>query len=301
MASVNITVNDPVFGNARDKVVILTGGSTGIGAETVRLLTGLGAKVSFLDTNKIASENLVAELAGDVQFFHGSVLNWDDQLNIFEQTVQKYGRVDIVLANAGIGEINEDVFVDTFDQQQKLQAPKLIVLDVNIRGPIYTTKLALSYFRRLKISGSLVLTGSAASYLDTPGIPVYNAAKHGVIGLVRSLRDTLAEEGLVRANVVAPWFTDTPFTTKVIKTWEETRLPINKPIDVARAIAFLSLNPDYHGKSIYVADGNYTELESGVQASREIWLGKQNTVWDDQKKAAKIKLGKQEASVPGSL
>ncbi|KAL2846085.1 hypothetical protein BJX68DRAFT_241503, partial [Aspergillus pseudodeflectus] len=294
MTSVDISVDSPVFEEARDKVVILTGGSTGIGAETVRLLAGLGARVSFLDTNKAAGEKLVAELGGNVQFFHGSVLSWDDQLNIFEKTTQKYGRVDIVLANAGIGESAEDVFVDTFDRRHKLEAPTLVVFDVNIRGAIYTTKLALSYFRRLNIPGSLVLTGSAASYLDTPGIPVYNAAKHGVIGLVRSLRDTLSAEGLIRANVVAPWFTKTPFTTKVIQRWEENGLPVNQPIDVARAIAFLALHSGYHGKSVYVADGKYTELEDGVQASREIWLGKQNTAWDDQKKAAKVNLGKQD-------
>jgi hypothetical protein len=103
----------------------------------------------------------------------------------------------------------------------------------------------------------------------------------------------LSEEGLIRANAVAPWFTKTPFTTKVINKWEQNGLPVDEPINVARAIAFLALHAGYHGKSIFVADGKYTELEDGVQASRKIWLGKQNTAWDDQKKAAKIALGKQ--------
>ncbi|KAH7254958.1 hypothetical protein B0J15DRAFT_513098 [Fusarium solani] len=255
MTSIDIPVNHPVFGQVKDKVVILT---------------------------------------ATVHFFHGSVTSWDDQLNIFEKTIEKYGRIDIVLANAGIDEVVEDAFLDTFDEHQRLKAPTLTVLDVNIRGAIYTTKLALSYFRRHKIHGSLVLTGSAASYLDTPGIPVYNAAKHGIIGLVRSLRDTLRDEGLIRANVVAPWFTRTPFTAKVAKIWEEKGLPTNEPIDVARAIVFLAVNSEYHGKSIYVADGKYTEIEDQVQASRDIWLGKQNTAWVDQRKAGKIKLGKQD-------
>ncbi len=213
---------------------------------------------------------------------------------MFEKTVKKHGRVDVVLGNTGIDEVAEDAFADTFDDEGKLKAPTLVVLDVNIRGAIYTTKLALSYFRRLGIKGSLVLTGSAASYLDTPGIPVYNASKHGVIGLVRSLRDTLQEEGLIRANVVAPWFTLTPFTAKVAGVWQEKGLPVNTPAQVARAIVYLALNRDYHGKSIYVSNGRYTELEEAVQASRNIWLGEQNTAWVDQRKAVKIKLGKQD-------
>lgn len=213
---------------------------------------------------------------------------------MFEKTVENHGRIDIVLGNAGIDEVAEDAFLDTFDDAGKLKAPTLVVLDVNIRGAIYTTKLALSYFRRLGVKGSLVLTGSAASYLDTPGIPVYNAAKHGVIGLVRSLRDTLKQEDLVRANVVAPWFTLTPFTAKVAGVWQEKGLPVNTPEEVARALVYLGLNRDYHGKSLYVSNGKYTELEEGVQASRNVWLGEQNTTWVDQRKAGKIKLGKQD-------
>jgi hypothetical protein len=98
---------------------------------------------------------------------------------------------------------------------------------------------------------------------------------------------------LVRANVVAPWFTLTPFTERVAPVWEGAGLPVNSPADVARAIVFLALNKDCHGKSIYVSNGGYTELEGPVQASRPSWLGAQNTAWVDQRKAANIKLGKQ--------
>lgn len=90
-------------------------------------------------------------------------LSWDDHLKIIEKIANKYGCVDIVLANVGIGEIAKDVFVDTFDQHHELEASKLVVLEVNIPRAIYTTKLALNYFRRLNIKGSLILTGSAAA------------------------------------------------------------------------------------------------------------------------------------------
>ena len=231
----------------------------------------------------------------NVDFYPGSVLVWQDQLNLFQGTVDKYGRIDIVLANAGVDEVLEDVFVDSYDDAGQLKAPTLIVLDINLRGAIYTSKLALSFFRKLGVQGSLVLTGSAASYLDTPGIPVYNASKHGMLGLVRSLRDTLTQEGLVRANVVAPWFTQTPFTAHVLHLWQGNNLPINQPIDIAWAILFLALNTTYHGKTIYVAGGKYTELEGALEASRGTWLGKENAAAIDKRREAKLKLGKQDS------
>lgn len=179
--------------------------------------------------------------SSNIDFYPGSVLVWQDQVDLFRKTAEKYGRIDIVLANAGVDEVLEDVFVDSLTDSGQLEEPSLIVLDINLRGAIYTAKLALSYFRKRKTKGSLVLTGSAASYLDTPGIPVYNASKHVVLGLMRSLRDTLTEEGLIRANIVAPWFTQTPFTAHVLHLWEAYGLPLNQPIDIARAIIFLAL------------------------------------------------------------
>lgn len=230
----------------------------------------------------------------NVQFFHGSVLDWNDQLSVFETTLQKHGRIDIVLANAGIDEVAEDAFVDSLDEKGRLLPPTLIVLDVTLRGAIYTAKLALSFFRKQQVLGSLVLTGSAASYLDTPGIPIYNAAKHGVLGLVRSLRDSLKAEGLIRANVVAPAFTQTRFTQHLLELWEKENLPINQPEHIARAITFLALNKEYHGKTLYVAAGAYTEIEGPILASRDTWLGKQNTAWIEQRKSKSIRLGKQD-------
>ncbi|KAI5857331.1 NAD(P)-binding protein [Durotheca rogersii] len=185
---------------------------------------------------------------------------------MFEKTLARHGHIDIVVGNAGIDEVVEDAFVDRLDYNGCVQPSTLIVLDVTLRGVIYTTKLALSFFR----------------------------PKHGVLGLVRSLRDSLKTEGLVRANVVAPAFTQTRFTQHLLETWRANDWPINQPEDVARAISFLALNPDYHGKTLYIAAGTYTELEDPIQASRETWLGKQNTAWVDSRKAKGVRLGKQD-------
>ncbi len=225
---------------------------------------------------------------------------WADQLALFEGTAQKHGRIDIVLANAGVDEVLEDVFADTLDPATgQLQAPTLIVLDIDLRGVLFTAKLALSFFRRLGTrDAAFVATGSAASYLDTPGIPVYNAAKHGVVGLVRSLKDSLRAQAsdaqTIRANVVAPAFVQTKFTQHVLHLWQREKLPINQPDDIARALLFLALNRDYHGQTIYAAGGTFTEVEKAYEATRPQWLGVQNDAWIKQRQSKSIKLGKQD-------
>ncbi|CAK7199030.1 hypothetical protein SEUCBS139899_001698 [Sporothrix eucalyptigena] len=294
MTSVDIPADLPLFNEAKDKVIILTGGSTGIGAETVRRLHGLGAFVNFLDVDRTNGEALSKELGDNVRFYPGSVTVWADQLHVFEDVVARHGHIDIVFANAGIDDVVEDLLEDAVDEAGKLKEPTLVVLDVTLRGVLLTSKLAISFFRRQNSPGSLVITGSAASYLDTAGIPVYNAAKHGVLGLVRSLRDQLAAEPAeIRVNLVAPAFVQTKFTAHVLHLWQRDNLPINQPSDIANALLFLALNKDYHGRSIYAAAGKFTEIETSIEQTRATWLGQQNEDWIQQRKANGIRLGRQ--------
>ena len=86
--------------------------------------------------------------------------------------------------------------------------PAFRIVDVNLYGVLYTAKLALHYFRRQPLSSSrdrcLIIKSSAASFIDMPGSPQYNVAKHGTKGLMRSLRWTTWKEG-IRINNVCPW------------------------------------------------------------------------------------------------
>ncbi|OAA54248.1 NAD(P)-binding domain protein [Niveomyces insectorum RCEF 264] len=298
MTTVHIPADLPLFAEAKGKVVVLTGGSTGIGEATVRLFHRLGAFVHFLDIDTKNGERLANELGSNVTFYPGSVIEWADQLHVFESAVAAHGHVDIVLANAGIDEVAEDAFVDTFDAATgKLQPPTLVVLDVNLRGVLYSAKLALSFFRRYPApdgpgGGSFVATASAASYLDTPGIPVYNAAKHGVLGFMRSLRNTLPPAAHIRVNVVAPAFVQTKFTQHLLAAWQHAGLPVNQPDQVAPALAYLALNGACQGQALFVAGGTYTELEGPIDAARAAWMGPANAAWVNRKKALNIKFGK---------
>jgi len=106
---------------------------------------------------------------------------------------------------------------DIYDPESgRLQAPVLQTLNVNLLGVIYTTKLAVHYFAKQPTKKfQLVLTGSAACFLDTPPLWTYCAAKSGVMGLMRSLRTQLPKNDSVTINMVAPWMTsETPWILK---------------------------------------------------------------------------------------
>ena len=109
------------------------------------------------------------------------------------------------MSNAGMN--REDLFSCEFDGNGKLLPPNLDSIDVNLIGMVYMVKCALYYFAKWpETRCQIVMTASAASYLDTPPLYLYCAAKSGVLGLMRGLRSKLPEKN-VTINVIAPWMT----------------------------------------------------------------------------------------------
>lgn len=101
------------------------------------------------------------------------------------------------------------MFEDKYNSETGLlELPELQVVNMNLLGVIYTTKLAIHYFsKQAGKQFQLVLTGSAACFLDTPPLWTYCASKAGVMGLTRSLRTQLPKNNNVTVNMVAPWLT----------------------------------------------------------------------------------------------
>lgn len=114
-----------------------------------------------------------------------------------------------MLGNAGI---NGESFMEDFFEEDnpKLKAPDLSSINVNLVGQIYTTKCALHYFKKWpEVPCQIVLTGSAASFLDTPPLYLYCAAKAGVLGFMRGLRTQVTKSNIT-INMIAPWMTGAP-------------------------------------------------------------------------------------------
>ncbi|CAK7233722.1 hypothetical protein SBRCBS47491_008708 [Sporothrix bragantina] len=190
-----------------NKTVVITGGSSGLGLAFVNALTSAGA---FVVNGDIQPPQTVSR-PDRTAFVKCDVTLWEQQVDVFKVAREKApnGRIDVVIANAGI--YGPDVLDGLDDDTPQKPATKL--LDVNLIGVLYTAKLAGWHFHHDRTKGGdrcLLLISSIMGYIDTQGSSVYSAAKHGVRGIMTCLR----RKGLVRVNCLAPWFVATPIMPK---------------------------------------------------------------------------------------
>ena len=192
--------------SVKGKTAIVTGGAAGIGEAYVRALVKAGAYVIIADIDENGGKKLESELSKSTTFAKCDVTSWENQAEVFKKAkqVSPSGRIDIVIANAGISGQDEVVMNDiSKDEPDK---PKIPTFQINALGVLYTSHLAFWYFRKQnqdqgKKDQSLVLQSSLAGYLDLIGTPQYTSAKFMVRGLMRTLRHSD-----VRVNVIAPWY-----------------------------------------------------------------------------------------------
>jgi NAD(P)-dependent dehydrogenase (short-subunit alcohol dehydrogenase family) len=179
MAS-TFTVDSSSLSSLRNKTVLITGGSSGIGLETAALIASLDSsnKIAIIDRDPPPPS---LNIPSDRLFFGKcDIRHWKAQRSAFEGAIAKFGGVDAVFVNAGIAEYKDQFFTDNLDGDGKLAEPDRRVLDIDINAATDTVKLAIFYLRKNgKIGGSIVMTASLAGYLASAGAPNYSAAKHG--------------------------------------------------------------------------------------------------------------------------
>uniref|UniRef100_A0A3B3IML3 15-hydroxyprostaglandin dehydrogenase n=1 Tax=Oryzias latipes TaxID=8090 RepID=A0A3B3IML3_ORYLA len=173
------------------RVALVTGGAQGIGRAVVEALLRSGAKVSVVDINQscgdVCKSELDAEFGGDnCAFIQCDVTDGHALRDAFQKTVELFGRLDIVINNAGIN--NEKNWEKT--------------IDVNLTSLIKGTYLGLEHMSREhgKRGGTIVNVSSMAAFLHSPHQPVYTATKHGVIGFTRAMAVRLASGPEVRGT-----------------------------------------------------------------------------------------------------
>jgi short-subunit dehydrogenase len=180
-----------------DKVVVVTGGSDGIGKALVDALVKLGAKVSTCARNYDKLYRLKTNYADKPFIVHAADVSKEAECqNFIEETVNTLGPIDILINNAGISmrALFEQTSLDTLHR----------VMDVNFWGAVYCTKYALPYITQQK--GTVVGISSVAGYRGLPGRTGYNASKFAMQGFMESLRTELLETG-VNVMWVCPGFT----------------------------------------------------------------------------------------------
>lgn len=213
--------------------VLITGGVGGFGAGFARRWAAAGASVVVGDLNSQKGEELVSTLREElgnpnIHFVRCNVTDWDSQVRFFKESLKlsPHGGIDTVVANAGIAK--EDVLANPGDLGiDEPPRPDFSITDVNLYGVLYTVHLAMYYLPRNPGSSPsspdrdpsitrdrhILLVGSMASLAPISMQPQYGAAKHGVLGLFRSLRTSTFVEG-VRINMICPYFVETPIVVR---------------------------------------------------------------------------------------
>ena len=159
-----------------------------------------------------------------------------------------------------------------------IQVPTTKVLDVNLVGSIYVSRIASVYLgqnRAAHADRSLTLFSSVAGFKESPGLFIYQASKHGVLGLVRTLRLYLGRTHDIRVNAICPWMTQTDMVRGVLDGWLQARLPINTPMDVARVAAGVLADRTLNGTTMYVEGGRAWEIEENLDRLEPQWLGEE--------------------------
>ncbi|WP_085811100.1 SDR family NAD(P)-dependent oxidoreductase [Sphingomonas sp. TZW2008] len=237
-----------------DRVAVITGGGSGIGAATARLLAREGAKVVLVDLNSDAAQAIAAETGG---LALTADVSDREQVDAFvAQTVAAHGRIDILLNNAGVGIFGKtpDVDPDTWDR----------VVAINLHAVFYACRAAIPHMTGGK--AAIVNTASISGLGGDYGFTAYNAAKAGVINYTRSLAVDHARDG-IRVNAICPGLIVTPITAGVQmmpgleSAWHDT-IPMGRPgqpEEMAEVIAFLASDAaSYVTGTIMVADGGQT-------------------------------------------
>ncbi|KAJ5606651.1 hypothetical protein N7510_009432 [Penicillium lagena] len=271
-----------------DKVVLITGGSNGIGASLVRQCLENGANVCFGDLDNITGERLMRKclevfhpaeehLAPRVVFQATDVTNYDSVLGLFDLAFKTYSRIDHVVSAAGIVEIG-NWFDFGLTLQTVRQKPTHKVLDVNLLGSMYVSRIASVYLRHNRgpdADRSILLFSSAAGFKDSPSLFVYQASKHGVTGLMRSLRSYISSpyKHSLRINTICPWVTETDTIKKIEQKWKQANLPTNSPQEVAAVAAGVLADQSLNGSSMFVEGGRAWEIEENINRLETQWLG----------------------------
>ncbi|MCD5322219.1 MULTISPECIES: SDR family NAD(P)-dependent oxidoreductase [Pontibacillus] len=241
-----------------NKVAIVTGGVTGIGEATVRDFCEQGAKVVIADVNE-NGEAFAQELRDqgfETLFVKTDVTSEEDIKNLIHQAVHTYGSLDVLFANAGIGDVTPAHEL-TYDAWKKL-------IDVNLNGVFLSNKYAIEQMLTQESGGSIINNASALGHVGQPNMTSYPAAKGGVVNMTRTLAITYAKKN-IRVNSVCPGYVDTAIMKDADEAARErlTSLhPIGRlgqPSEIAKAVTFLASDDASFvvGSSILV-DGGYT-------------------------------------------
>ena len=244
----------------KNKVAVITGGNSGIGLGIAQEFKNEGAKGVIVGRNQKTLDSAVAQLGDNFIAINADVTNLADLERVFAATSEKFGKIDVVVANAGAGTVG------TVATLGEAEFDKTI--DLNLKSVYFTVHKALPY---LNDGSSIILIGSNAAHRAYPNFTLYGAAKAAVIFFAKAFSSDLLDRK-IRANVITPGTTDTPAFEQfvpaeqidAIKAHFAGEMPIGRigqPSDIGKTAVFLASDDSSFllGAEILV-DGGMTYL-----------------------------------------
>jgi NADP-dependent 3-hydroxy acid dehydrogenase YdfG len=209
-----------------ERVMMITGASTGIGAATARMAAAEGYRLVLAARSEDKLRELVGELGDDRALAQRcDVMVWEEQEALVAAALERFGRVDVAFANAGFG-AKRGFLEETPEHWHDM-------VNTNVLGVAYTIRAVLPHMRE-RGSGHFVLTSSVAGRRALPG-SLYSATKWAVCGMGEALRQELAETE-IRTTLIEPGMVDTPFFENEVSGALEAD-------DIARAVMYALAQP----------------------------------------------------------
>jgi NAD(P)-dependent dehydrogenase (short-subunit alcohol dehydrogenase family) len=223
----------------KNKVAVITGGNSGIGFGIAQAFKIEGVKGAIVGRNKETLATAAAQLGDGFIAINADVTNLADLERVFAATAEKFGKIDVIVANAGAGTTGTVADTSEADYDR--------LLDLNLKSVYFTVNKALPY---MNDGGSIILIGSNAAHRAYPSFGLYGAAKAAVIFLAKAFSNDLLDRN-IRVNVITPGTTDTPAFDKfvpaeqieAVKQHFAGVMPIGRigqPSDIGKTAVFLA-------------------------------------------------------------
>lgn len=264
--SVVFLVRSTIMKRVSDKVAIVTGGALGIGEACCVLLAENGANVAVTDVRDKEGQDVVAKIkraGGNAEFWHMDTSNENEVQQVIASVKNKFGKIDVLVNNAGIAGANKPTHEITSEEWDK-------VMLVNVKGVFFCTKYVIPYMQK-NGNGSIINLSSIYGIISAPDIPPYHASK----GAVREMTKTdalLYAKDKIRVNSVHPGFIWTPLVEDLGKHQSEGLQAfkqqtaalhplghMGEPNDIAYGVLYLASDESkFTTGSELVIDGGYT-------------------------------------------
>ncbi|CEP35860.1 MULTISPECIES: SDR family NAD(P)-dependent oxidoreductase [unclassified Halomonas] len=238
------------------KIALITGGASGIGLASAQRLIDEGAFVFIVGRRQDVLDNAAEALGSNARGLQADVTKPEDLDRVFETVQKEKGRLDVLVANAGVGEFASlgQITGEHYDY----------IFDINVKGTLFTVQKALPLMTN---GGSIILTGSTVGSMGTPAMSIYSASKAAIRNLVRSWAHDLRGTG-IRVNVMSPGPTKTDKLIELLPSDALSEMKRSVPLErlgdpqeTAGAVAFLASDDSSFmtGSEVFV-DGGYAQV-----------------------------------------